>query len=360
VSGPILIAAGGTGGHMFPAMALGRALQGRGRDVRLVTDRRGARYVGTELPFTVVAAGSPSGSPLARLHGLGQLARGLGSSLIALRRIRPVAAAAFGGYASVPAALAAALSRVPLLVHEQNAVFGRANRLTAHFARAVALSFEPTSDVPAHPGQRRLLTGNPTRPEFARIAAVPAASGRFRILVLGGSQGARVFSDVVPAALALLPAKRRQQLDLAQQCRPEDLERVRAAYMALGLTPELATFFTDAPARMAAADLLVTRSGASTVAELLALGRPSILVPYLHAADDHQTANARALAEAGAAVLVPQQAFTPERLSVELEGLMRERDRLVAMARQARGLARPDAVERLLDAILALAGETGR
>ena len=360
MSGPILIAAGGTGGHMFPALALGRALRDRGRDVRLMTDARGARYVGSELPYTVVAAGSPSGSPLARLRGLGQLARGLGQSLLALRRIRPAAAAAFGGYASVPAALAAALGRVPLLVHEQNAVFGRANRLTARFARAVALSFEATSDVPARPDQQRLLTGNPTRPEFAQVAAAAAGGGRFRVLVLGGSQGARIFSDVVPAAVALLPEELRRRLDLAQQCRPEDLERARAAYTALGLAPDLASFFSDVPARMAAADLLVTRSGASTVAELLALARPSILVPYLHAVDDHQTANARALADAGAAVLVPQPDLTAGRLAGELEALMRQPGRLLAMARQARGLARPDAVERLLDAVLALAGEPGR
>ena len=216
------------------------------------------------------------------------------------------------------------MNRVPLLVHEQNAVFGRANRMTARFARTVALSFEPTAEVPVRPGLRRLLTGNPTRPEFASQAAAPAASDRFRVLVLGGSQGARVFSDVVPAALALLPAELRARLDLAQQCRPEDLDRVRAAYAALGCEVELASFFADVPARMAAVDLLVSRSGASTVAEVLALGRPSLLVPYLHAADDHQTANAKALAEAGAAILVPQPELTAERLAAELEGLMRQ------------------------------------
>ncbi len=246
---------------------------------------------------------------------------------------------------------------MPLLVHEQNAVFGRANRMTARFAQAIALSFEPTAEVPASPGLRRLLTGNPTRPEFGHRAAAPVPSDRFRVLVLGGSQGARVFSDVVPAALALLPDELRARLDLAQQCRPEDLERVRAAYAALGYEVELASFFTDVPERMAAADLLVSRSGASTVAEVLALGRPSLLVPYLHAADDHQTANARALAEAGAAILVPQLELTAERFAAELAGLMREPARLATMAKRAHALARPDAVERLLDAVLSLAGE---
>jgi len=357
LTGPILIAAGGTGGHMFPAMALGRALVGRGWPVALLTDRRGARYVGDELPYTVVAAGSPSGGPTARVRGLLQLGRGLFDSLLALRRIRPIAAASFGGYASVPAALAAAASRVPLLVHEQNAVFGRANRLTARFARTVALSFAATTEVPARAALAQVVTGNPTRGEFSSVRVAPGTAGRFRVLVLGGSQGARIFSDVLPAALRLLPAELRARLDVAQQCRPEDLDRVAAGYAAIGLAAELAGFFTDVPVQMARADLVVTRSGASTVAELLALGRPSLLVPYPSAADDHQTANAQALAEAGAALLVPQPAFTAERLAQELSDLMRLPDRLATMAEQARVLARPDAVDRLVDALLALTGK---
>jgi UDP-N-acetylglucosamine--N-acetylmuramyl-(pentapeptide) pyrophosphoryl-undecaprenol N-acetylglucosamine transferase len=356
VSAPILICAGGTGGHMFPALALGQALVGRGRAVTLVTDRRGARYVGESLPYDVVTAGSPSGSPLQKARGLVHLARGFVESRAVLRRKRPAAAAAFGGYASVPAAFAAAAQRVPVLVHEQNAVFGRANRLIARFAREVALSFEATSDVPTRQGLRRIVTGNPTRPGFT-VAASARTDGRFRVLVLGGSQGARIFSDVVPAALALLAPEHRARLDLAQQCRPEDLERVRGAYAALGLGVELASFFADVPARMATADLVIARAGASTIAELLALARPSLLVPYPHAADDHQTANARALASAGAAVLLPQPALTAERLSAELEGLMRAPDRLDAMTLAAETLARPDAAERLADAVLTLVRE---
>jgi UDP-N-acetylglucosamine--N-acetylmuramyl-(pentapeptide) pyrophosphoryl-undecaprenol N-acetylglucosamine transferase len=255
----------------------------------------------------------------------------------------------------VPATVAAGLNRVPVLVHEQNAVFGRANRLTARFAAVLALSFERTTGLPAG-SARRMLTGNPTRPEFADTVPLPA-TGRFRVLVLGGSQGARVFSDVVPAAVALLPAELRAGLDLAQQCRPEDLDRVRAAYVGIGVEVDLATFFSDVPERMARCDLLVSRSGASTVAEVLALGRPSLLVPYLHAADDHQTANAAALAEAGAAILVPQPELTPERLAAELTKLMRQPAGLAAMAERARALARPDAVDRLVEAVLALARE---
>lgn len=356
--GPILIAAGGTGGHMFPALALGRALLARGRAVAVLTDRRGARYAeGGGLPWAVVSAGSPTGSPLARARGVAQLARGAVEALLALRRGRPAAAASFGGYASVPPALAAAARRVPLLVHEQNAVFGRANRLVARFASLLALSFEGTAAMPVLPTPR-LVLGNPTRPGFA--AQLPAAGrDRFRVLVLGGSQGARVFGDVVPPALARLPAPQRARLELAQQCRPEDLDRVRAAYGGQGLDVELAPFFADVAARMAAADLVVTRSGASTVAELLALGRPALLVPYPHAADDHQTANAAALAAGGAALVVPQPDFTPETLAGTLERLMRDPGELAAMAAAARALARPDAAERLADAVLTLAAARG-
>lgn len=356
MTAPIVIAAGGTGGHMFPALALGHALLARGRMVELITDRRGARYVGHELPCTVVAAGSPSGRLLARASGMAQLARGFVECLAALRRLRPAAAAAFGGYASVPAALAAAVQRVPVLVHEQNAVFGRANRLCTRFARTVALSFEATLGAPQRTGLTRLVIGNPTRPGFGAVAS-RSSDERFRVLVLGGSQGARVFSDVLPPALALLPAELRQRLALAQQCRPEDLERVGAAYAVLDLEVELESFFADVPARMAAADLVVSRSGASTIAELLALGRPSLLVPYAHAADDHQTANARALDAAGAAVLLPHASFTAERLAAMLETLMRDPQRLVDMATAAHRLARPDAAQRLADAVLALAVE---
>jgi UDP-N-acetylglucosamine--N-acetylmuramyl-(pentapeptide) pyrophosphoryl-undecaprenol N-acetylglucosamine transferase len=358
VTGPILITAGGTGGHMFPALALGRALRQQGREVALLTDSRGARYIDGDLPYTIVAAGSPSGVLGERLRGIARLARGLVQSLGALRRIKPSAAASFGGYASVPAAVAAGLSRVPLLVHEQNAVFGRANRLTARFAAVLALSFERTAGLPKG-SMRRLLTGNPTRPEF--VGALPSASGdRFRLLVLGGSQGARVFSDVVPAGVALLPADLRQRLQIAQQCRPEDLDRVRVAYAEIGTEVELANFFGDVPRRMADCDLLLSRSGASTVAEVLALGRPSLLVPYLHAVDDHQTANAAALADAGAAVLVTQPELTPERLAAALASLMQQPARLATMCERARTLARPDAVDRLVEAVLALAAGTRR
>lgn len=356
--GPVLIAAGGTGGHMFPALALGRELRRRGHEVALLTDDRGRRYLDRDLACHVVSAGSPSGGLKATLAGVAALARGFGQSVPLLRRLHPAAAAVFGGYASVPAALAAALGRVPLLVHEQNAVFGRANRLVARLARVVALSFGDTAAVPDLRGTRRLVSGNPVRPGFGAepAAYLPPAPGEpFRLLVMGGSQGARVLSDVVPAAMGLLPPDLRQRLRIAQQCRPEDLGRARVAYEALDLAPELAPFFTDAPMRMRDAHLVITRSGASTVSELLLLARPAILIPYPYAADDHQTANARQLAAAGAARLVPQSELTPERLSALLAELVASPGTLAAMARHASELARPDAAAVLADAVLSLA-----
>lgn len=356
MSRPLLIAAGGTGGHMFPALAVAAELRRRGAEVALVTDPRGARFARGERGATVIAAAAPRGSGLDRLLALATLARGLVASLAAVGRLRPAAAATFGGYASVPAALAARLRRVPLLVHEQNAVMGRANRLLARLAARVALTFERTDAAPARESKRVLVTGNPVRPGFAPAAAAPpSADGRLRLLVLGGSQGARILSEVVPAAVALLEPGLRRRLVIAQQCRSEDLELARAAYAAIDQEVELASFFEDVPARMAAADLVLARAGASTIAELLALARPALLVPFAAAADDHQTANARSLERAGAAVLLPQAEAAPPVLAARLADLLGDPARRAAMAEAAARIARPDAAARIADALLELA-----
>lgn len=354
---PLLVAAGGTGGHMFPALAVAAELRRRGAEVALLTDPRGARFATAEPAVTVIGAAAPRGAALDRITALAQLGRGLAQSLAAVGRLRPAAAAAFGGYASVPAALAAVLRRVPLLVHEQNAVMGRANRLLARLAARLALTFDGTAAVPAVPAERLIVTGNPVRPGFAPGTATAAGDGRLRLLVLGGSQGARILSEVVPAAVALLAPRLRARLAIAQQCRPEDLERVTVAYRAIGQPVELATFFDDVPRRMAAADLVIARAGASTIAELLALARPSLLIPYAAAADDHQTANARALERAGAAVLLPQAEATPASCARLLGALLDDPERRRAMSEAATRLARPDAAARIADALLALAGK---
>ncbi len=362
MSGPVLVTAGGTGGHMFPALALAHELRGRGEPVAMVTDGRGARYLPAELEGHVIRAGSPSGGLRQRLAGLVALGLGTLDAWRLARRLEPRAAAAFGGYASVPAALAARLAGRPLLLHEQNAVFGRANRLLARFAEVIALSFEGTSAVPERGRARLIVTGNPVRPGFQADPAGyrgPGADEPIRILVIGGSQGARIFSDVVPAAVALLPDELSKRLRIEQQCRPEDLARVADAYKAHGIAAEVAGFFTDMPAHLARAHLVISRAGASSVTEIMAMGRPSILVPYAAAADDHQRANAEALARAGGAVRILQASFTPVALAAELTALAAAPERLRQMADAAHATYRGDAAGRLADAVLALTGRTG-
>jgi UDP-N-acetylglucosamine--N-acetylmuramyl-(pentapeptide) pyrophosphoryl-undecaprenol N-acetylglucosamine transferase len=346
---------------MFPALAVADRLSSQGRAIALLTDSRGAHYV-VDRSHRIISAGSPTGGLGKAARGGLLLLRGAGEAIACFRELRPPAAALFGGYAVVPAALAAVLARTPVLVHEQNAVCGKANRLASRAARVLALSFDGTRGVPDRPGAARMVTGNPVRPGFGAAAASAESKpgGYVQILVLGGSQGARIFSEVLPQAFNRLPAALRQRIRLAQQCRPEDLERARVAYANLGLAAELQPFFQDVPQRMASADIVVARAGASTIAEILALGRSSILIPYPHAAEDHQTANAKALADLGAAALVPQPEATPERLAAALANLVEAPERRAAMRAAARQLARPDAADRLAEAVLELADEGAR
>ncbi|NYZ15720.1 undecaprenyldiphospho-muramoylpentapeptide beta-N-acetylglucosaminyltransferase [Azospirillum sp. RWY-5-1] len=357
-----LLAAGGTGGHMFPAEALARALLGRGAHVELVTDRRGHAFGDQlpEVPVHRVHAAAPGAGFLGKLKAGLVMGRGLLQSGALIRHLRPDAVVGFGGYPSVPAVYAAAQAKVPVLLHEQNAVLGRANRLLVPGAARIATAFPEVSGVkPAHRA-KIIRTGNPVRPPIAaqRHAAYqpPAADGPVRLLVMGGSQGARVFSEVVPAALARLPESLRARIHLSQQCRPEDLEEARAAYAGIGLgSVDLQSFFRDVPERMAGCHLAITRSGASTVAELTCIGRPAILVPYPHAMDDHQTANARAVVDAGAGWLVPQPAFVADALADRLTDLLVHPDNLAVAAAAAHAWGMDDAAGRLADAVYALA-----
>jgi UDP-N-acetylglucosamine--N-acetylmuramyl-(pentapeptide) pyrophosphoryl-undecaprenol N-acetylglucosamine transferase len=360
-TGAILLAAGGTGGHMFPAEALARALIDRGRRVILVTDRRG-RGFGDRLPavevFRITAAGLAGGSLLRRAQGIAQLLRGYLQARRLVIRLRPALVVGFGGYASVPTVYAAQRAGLPTLLHEQNAVLGRANRMLAAQARAVATSFPKTAALGKATPR---LTGNPVRPAIAALGAqpYPAMEGTLRLLVLGGSQGARVFARLIPAALAALAAERRRRIAIAQQCRPEDLEQVRSAYAALGQPAELADFFTDVAERLAIAHLVISRSGASTVAELAAAGRPAILLPYPHATDDHQTANAAAFAGAGAGWLMPEANASPESLARHLAMLLDNPAALSEAAAAARNFGQGDAAVRLADLAEALIPANG-
>jgi UDP-N-acetylglucosamine--N-acetylmuramyl-(pentapeptide) pyrophosphoryl-undecaprenol N-acetylglucosamine transferase len=357
---PVLVAAGGTGGHLFPAEALAAALIRRGIAVHLVTDRRAARYGGgfADAAIHVVSSATLRGrNPVAVARTLAALGVGIWQASRLLGRLEPAAVIGFGGYPTIPPVLAAVWRGVPSLIHDANAVIGRANRFLAPRVTAIATTFPDLfGDAPAL-AAKATLTGNPVRPAVAAAAATPypAAAGLLRLLVFGGSQGARIMADIVPPAIAALPPDLRVRLSIVQQSRDEDVARVRAAYAEASVAAEVAPFFTDLPARMAASHLVVSRSGASTVAELAAIGRPAILVPLPHALDQDQFANAGVLERAGGAIRIVQDAFTPERLAGEIAALAAAPARLAAMAQAARGLGRLDAADRLADLVLAVA-----
>jgi len=360
----LMLAAGGTGGHLFPALALAQELRRRGWQVDLVTDMRGDRY-GTDFPardvYRIPAATLTGKSPAAVAKLSLTLSRGVWAALGVLGRVKPAAIAGFGGYPSFAPLIAARLRGVPVLLHEQNSVLGRANRVLSRLANRVALSFDTVRFVPE--GAPKAVTGNPVRDAVIAARAQPydppAANGPFRLLVFGGSQGARYFSDTVPPALAALPEAGRRRLKVVQQCREEDLERVGAAYDHAGIEAELGTFFSDLPQRMADAHLVISRSGASTVAELGVLGRPALLVPFSHALDNDQLENATRLQEAGGAWLLPEPQLTPETLSREIQALLASPEKLRIAAEAARNFGRPDAVSLLADELEKLARRTG-
>ncbi len=358
----IVLAAGGTGGHLFPAQSVAARLVSRGASVRLVTDARGegwgSRFAGAEVD--VVPSGTPAGGGVLHKAKAGlRIAQGVFAARRLLKGARPDLVVGFGGYPSLPPMLAAVSLGMPTLIHEQNAVLGRANRLLAPRVGTIAGSFPATERLRASDASKLVITGNPVREAIIALRGLPYAapngSGPVRLLVLGGSQGARVMSDVVPAALARLTPALRTRLRVTQQCRQEDLARVTEAYAQAGIPAELAAFIEDVPQQLGAAHLVIARSGASTVCELLAAGRPAILVPYPHAADDHQAANARAVVAAGGAWLMEEGRFTPQNLAEGLCALTSDPQSLAEMAAAARDAGRPDAADLLADLILARA-----
>jgi UDP-N-acetylglucosamine--N-acetylmuramyl-(pentapeptide) pyrophosphoryl-undecaprenol N-acetylglucosamine transferase len=354
---PIVIAAGGTGGHFFPAEALATELIARGRRVALMTDARSGGlqspvFAGLE-QFVISGAGIAGRGFVRAGKAAVALAAGVLQARAILSRIHAGAVVGFGGYPSVAPVMAARLmrNRPTVILHEQNAVLGRANRHLARRADMLALSFAATERVPA--SVKTVVTGNPVRPAIAALAAVPYAppTDTLRLLVLGGSLGARVFSDIVPPALAGLPDALRSRLSVVQQCRAEDLDRVDDAYESAGIEAELAAFFPDVAGRLADAHLVIARAGASTVAELAVAGRPAILVPLPGAIDDHQAANARALTEARGASTIAQSACSPDALGERLAALFDAPDMLAHAARAAHTIACPDATARLADLV---------
>ncbi|TXJ26242.1 MAG: undecaprenyldiphospho-muramoylpentapeptide beta-N-acetylglucosaminyltransferase [Afipia sp.] len=358
-----MLAAGGTGGHLFPAEALGVALIKRGADVRLMTDSRALRYGGmfTRDMMDVVPSETVRGrTPWALARTGVMLAAGGAKALALLMFRKPKAVVGFGGYPTLPPLIAARLLGIPTVIHDSNAVLGRANRLLSTRVSAIATSLPGVLDRDLSLADKTTVTGTPMRPAILAAAAVPyvapTADGPLRLLVVGGSQGARVMADIVPPAIERLEPALWRRLSLVQQVREEDMPRVRAVYDRLKIEAELAPFFADLPARFAATHLVVSRSGAGTVAELGAIGRPSILVPLPGAIDQDQHANAGVLEKAGGAIRIPQSEFTPDRLASEISALAPDPARLTAMAARARTVGRLDAAERLADLLMKVAG----
>ena len=357
-----ILAAGGTGGHMIPAHALGAELKARGHKVALVTDPRGARIPGLfdgiethVLPAGRLGAGRLMGGPLSWLRAVRGIMQGRAKARALYANFRPAAVVGFGGYPAFPALIAASSLRVPTVLHEQNAVLGRVNRLLARRAAAIATAYPNVQRVPARSADKVHLVGNPVRDEVRALGDQPYPlldeSGVFRLLVTGGSQGATILSTVVPDGLGMLPLAFRQRLQVTQQCRAEDIEQVRARYAALGIPADLATYLPDMPEKLAWSHLVIARAGASTIAELTAAGRPAILIPLPSATDDHQTVNAREMAASGGARMIPQSRFTPVELAKQMQKLGLEPDALTFAATKARQIGRPNATRDLADLV---------
>ncbi|MBV8851102.1 MAG: undecaprenyldiphospho-muramoylpentapeptide beta-N-acetylglucosaminyltransferase [Methylobacteriaceae bacterium] len=361
-NGPVLIAAGGTGGHLFPAEALAHALARRDVPVHLATDERATRYGGSfpaEAVHVIKAATPTGGNLFARAWAVLTLIGGTADARALLRRMKPRVVVGFGGYPTVPPLLAATILGIPSILHEQNAVLGRANRLLARRVRRIATGFPTLGRLDPKLQPKCIEVGNPVRPavlDAARSQYPQSPHGRFCLLVVGGSQGARVMSDIVPPAIEALPADTRARLFVVQQARDEDEARVREVYARLNVEAEIAPFFADLPRKMAEAHLVIARAGASTVSELAVIGRPAILVPYPHALDQDQSANAAHLAATGAVDVVAQSSFTPDYLSGKLVEALAHPENLTKRAAAAKQAGIPDAADRLADLVLEVAG----
>lgn len=358
--GIILLAAGGTGGHLFPAEALAHTLKARGYSVHLVTDSRAERYAGkfpADEIHVVASATIASKNPIAVARSLWTLWSGMREARKLITRIRPLVVVGFGGYPTVPPLLAATRIGVPSMIHEQNAVMGRANKALASRVQAIAGGFLPETGGPY--AAKTVTTGNPVRPavlEAAKVDYVPSGPGEpFRLVVFGGSQGAQFFSKAVPTAISLLDEDLRQRLTITQQARTEDMGMVSGCYQKLGEAADVSPFFTDMASRIADAHLVICRSGASTVSELSVIGRPAVLVPYPHALDHDQAENAAALSAKGGAKVIAQAELTPARLSEILTGAMNHPEKLAKMAAAAKQTGKPDAAILLADMVEAIA-----
>ncbi|MBI1275468.1 undecaprenyldiphospho-muramoylpentapeptide beta-N-acetylglucosaminyltransferase [bacterium] len=348
-----VLAAGGTGGHVFPAVAVAEALLDQGVQPLLITDKRSLSLkpafanLDGKMGMEVIAASSPSGNIIKKLTAIIKLSAGTVQAAKLLKRHKPFAVVGFGGYPSFPTLVAARALNIPIILHEQNAVLGKANRSMANMAKLLALSFPNTAQVPAE--AKTVVTGNPIRGaigELQKLTYTPPG-GTLNLLVVGGSLGAKVFGRILPEAINTLDENDRKKLRLVQQAKAEDVEQLKATYAELGVEAEIAPFFNDMPARLAWSHAVIARSGASTIFELLLAGRPSLLVPYPYAADNHQHANAKALAEGHAATLLEEEKVSPAKLGGWIRAAIHQPGMLAGMAEKARRLATPDAARNL-------------
>ena len=355
----LLIAAGGTGGHMFPAQALAEAMLLRGWRVKLSTDARGARYTGG-FPHTtqieqISSATFARGGPIAKLAVPFRIAAGVISACLKMLRDKPAVVVGFGGYPTIPAMAAATLLRLPRMLHEQNGVLGKVNRMLTKRVDAVACGTWPT-DLPD--GVEGVHVGNPVRGavlEREAASYIPPGDYPMEILVIGGSQGARILSDVIPPAIASLPMERLNNLRVSHQARGEDEARVRAFYEDHNIAADVQPFFTDVPRRMSEAQLIISRAGASSVADISVIGRPSILIPFAAATGDHQTANARGLVAAVAALMIPARQLPIEAMAEQINVVLDTPDGAAEMSRAATAFGKPDATENLVHLVETLA-----
>jgi len=352
-----VLAAGGTGGHMVPAHALAAELKSRGHGVLLITDDRGARFPGLfeGVPVHILPAGRMGGGPVAWLKALGSVVKGRGEAKRLYREHRPDAVVGFGGYPAFPSLLAASAMHIPTVLHEQNAVLGRVNRLLAGEAEAIGTAYDEVDRLKPKHKSKSVLVGNPVREAVAWLGELPFPPfdefAPLKILITGGSQGATVLGEVVPDGLGMLQPSLRRRLQVVQQCRPDDIERVRKTYAELGIPAELTTYIEDMPDKLADAHLVIGRAGASSLAELTVAGRPAILIPFPSATDDHQTANAREITRAGGARTIQQADFTPEVLARQIEALAMDPVALNNAAARAMSVGRPHAARDLADLV---------
>lgn len=356
----IILAAGGTGGHVFPAEALAEELLAGGYQVALFTDSRFHYYKGilSSVPRYTVRSGTFGRGLLGKVTAAGEILVGIWQARRRLKALRPVAVVGFGGYPSYPTMCAASSLGIPTVIHEQNSVLGRANRMLVRKVDAIATTFPETRFIAPEYQDKVTLTGNPVRAGVCALRNVPypeiQQDGHFRLLVTGGSQGASIFAKVVPAAIALLPPPLRARLRVDQQCREEDIIATREAYQALQVSADVAAFFNDIPARLASAHLVIARAGSSTLAELLAAGRPSLVVPLPSAMDNHQYFNASSLEVSGAGWTMPQDGFTPEALSARIEAFLSLPETLTRAAAAARLAGKENAAKELSALVLSL------